>query len=507
VTPLREASRIAVAAVAFTVLAAVAPALAVGGEGESWPSFNESQGCGSPWAIGPNAETTGPLDLGTILRGPQAAHFGRTVGQVADSLVPWAVPMSDGEVLNVHRRTLPVLAMVTRGLTDAADRGWVYDIWSAQTFGYTPRTVGGRIRVSQHAFGNAVDVNSLANPHTDGPLVTNMPGWFVDAWKEAGFCWGGDWVDQSDAMHFSWRGPSFTAGYTSFPQSYPPLTDPEPFTRTIYRHRLPPPREEPPFEVLMDADGDGAVDVVRVFDRGPTVTVEVLTARSGYVSCTPTGYRVPHEVHGGVAIPGDWNRDGIQDVWIVDDSGPIIVTPLLANDRFTPGVPVTIDASPGDIYLSVDFDVDGWSDLYILRRSDQGWDLEVRGGADRFSTVLTTRVLAADPSSLFTAIDRDLDFVPDLVAISQSGIVVFDGAARTRSTEAKSFGIAGVSDVAGTDFDGDGRHDIASIRDDVLRVYSGNTPLDGVGAATWFFEPELSCDGVVSPLPGDGSGR
>jgi hypothetical protein len=507
VTRFIRLTRFAVVATALIVLGAVAPAQAVGGEGESWPSFNESPGCGSPWAIGPNAEESGPLGPKTILRGPQASYFGRTVGEVADSLVPWAVPMSDGEVLNVHRRTLPALAMVTQELADVVDLGWVYDIKSAQTFGYTPRTVGGRTRVSQHAFGNAVDVNSLANPHTDGPLVTDMPGWFVDAWTEAGFCWGGDWVQQSDAMHFSWRGPSFTAGYTSLPRAYAPLTEPEPFSRSIYRHRLPPSREVPRFEVLMDADGDGSVDVVRVSDRGLTTTVDVLSARSGYASCASTGYRVPHQVSGGVAIPGDWNRDGVQDLWIVDDSELITVTPLLTNDRFMPGVPVTIDTSPGDIYLSADFDVDGWGDLYILRRSDQGWTLEVRGGVDRFSTVLTTRDLAAGPSSLFTAIDRDLDLVPDLVAVSGAGIVVFDGAAGTRSTVARLFGIDGVSDMAGTDFDGDGRHDIASIRDGALHVYSGNTPLDGVGAATWFFDPEFSCDRIFSILPGAGFGR
>ena len=506
-TGFRGLTRLAVIAVALAALGAMEPALAVGGEGESWPSFNESHGCGSPWSIGPNAETMGYLDPDTILRGPQAAYFGRTVRQVADSLVPWVVPMSDGEVLKVHRRTIPALTIVTRGLSDAADRGWVYDIWSAQTFGYTPRTVGGRSRMSQHAFGNAVDVNSLANPHTDGPLVTDMPGWFVDAWTDAGFCWGGDWVEQSDAMHFSWRGPSFTAGYTSLPPAYPPLTEPEPFTRTIYRHRLSPPREEPRFEVLMDADGDGAVDVVRVSDRGRTLTIDVLSARSGYASCAPTGYRVRHQVRGGVAIPGDWDRDGIQDLWIIDDNGPITVTPLLANDRFMPGVPVTIDTSPGDAYLSADFDVDGWSDLYILRRSDEGWTLEVRGGADRFATVLTSRVLAADPSSIFTAIDRDLDAVPDLVAISRSGSAVFDDASGAGSTVARLFPIDGVSDVAGTDFDGDGRHDIVSMSDDVLRVYSGNTPLDGVGVSSWFIDPEFSCDGVISPLPGDGFGR
>ena len=132
--------------------------MAVGGKWESWPSLNESDGCGSPWSIGPNAETMGHLDPDTVLRGPQAAYFGRTVSQVADSLVPWEVPMSDGEVLRVHRRTMPALQRVAVGLIQATARGRMYDISSRQTFAYTPRTVGGKYRVSQHGFGNAVEV-------------------------------------------------------------------------------------------------------------------------------------------------------------------------------------------------------------------------------------------------------------------------------------------------------------------------------------------------------------
>ena len=34
-----------------------------------------------------------------------------------------------------------------------------------------------------------------------------MPGWYVDVWRDAGFCWGGDWAFSKDPMHFSWMGP------------------------------------------------------------------------------------------------------------------------------------------------------------------------------------------------------------------------------------------------------------------------------------------------------------
>ena len=490
---IRWVTRIVAVALAFAPLGPMVPALAVGGEGESWPSFNESDGCGTPWAIGPNAETSGLLDPDAILRGPQAAYFGRTVGQVEDSLVPWQVPLSNGFELDVHRRMLPALSAVVRHLYEATDRNWIYDISSEQSFGQNSRTVRGRFRVSQHTFGNAVDINSLANPLTHGPLVTDMPEWFIGAWTSAGFCWGGDWIDFSDAMHFSWRGPLFTDGYSTLPTLFRPLTESENFTRTIFRRPLSPAGEGVRFESLMDADGDGAVDVVRVSDRGSTLAIEVLSARTGFFACSLTSYSVPQQVVGRVAIPGDWDRDGIQDLWILDDERAVTLTPLLANDRFKPGVSVTVDTSPGDVYLSADFDVDGWSDLYILRRLEWGWSVEVRGGAGRFSSIVAEFDFIADHSSHFTTVDRDLDLVPDLVAISDAGVVVFEGASGERSTIEGSILVDGMSDVAGTDFDGDGRHDIVTIRNDVLDVYSGNTPLDGVGIATWFLEEGFSC--------------
>jgi hypothetical protein len=488
-------TRLAVVAMALIVLVAMAPALAVGGEGESWPSFNESPGCGSLWAIGPNAEAMGPLDRDTILRGPQAAYFGRTVGQVADSLVPWAVPMSDGEVLQVHLRTLPALQQVAVSLRQATTRGWAYDITSTQTFGYNSRTVGGKYRISQHSFGNAVDVNSWSNPSTRGPLVTDMPAWFVRAWTDAGFCWGGDWVDQSDAMHFSWRGPSFGSRARHLPKIYPPLTDVDDFSSVTFQADVPRPVTADRFEILMDADGDSAIDVVSLAHRGESLVVEVASARSGYVECATATFDVLGRIKGSTAIPGDWDGDGISDIWLIDDTDGIVVSPLLRTTGFSPGPSVRLDVQEGDRYLAADFDVDGWSDLYILRHTGQGWNLEIRSGQDRLSSILATAFFSGDATSRFTAIDRDLDQVPDLVALGPSSILVLDGASGFVTVEPSSLDVTGASDIAGTDFDGDGRHDLAVLVDGELTIHAGNTPLDGTDPTSWFLSPpDFMCD-------------
>lgn len=81
-----SARALTVALVVAVVVFAPTPADAVGGEGESWPSFNESNGCGSVWMRGPNVEVSGYLPGSTELRGPHADYVGRTIGQVWDSL-------------------------------------------------------------------------------------------------------------------------------------------------------------------------------------------------------------------------------------------------------------------------------------------------------------------------------------------------------------------------------------------------------------------------------------
>ncbi|MEN8238773.1 MAG: M15 family metallopeptidase [Actinomycetota bacterium] len=490
----RQTGRIAAAALLTALAATSSPALAVGGEGESWPSFNESDGCGSPWSIGPNAETKGSLDSDTVLRGPQAAYFGRTVDQVQQSLVPWDVPMSDGEVLNVHARTLPALQQVATGLADASARDWSYDVFSRQTYAYVPRTVGGLFRVSQHTFGNAVDINSSMNPSTMHSLETDMPSWFVRAWTDAGFCWGGAWIDKKDAMHYSWRGPAFTPGLRSLPAALPPLTGPGNFSREIYRQVVPSSPSGTRFEVLMDADGDSVIDVVSVSGNGGTMTVSVASARSGYAACDVQRYRSQSAVPGVAAIPGDWDRDGIQDLWIIDDASGVTITALLNAEDFAGAETVRLDAEGGDAYLSADHNVDGWSDLYILRRTGSAWTIEVRDGADRFLTVLTAGSFEADPSGHFTAIDRNLDQIPDLVAATTSGMSVFDGASGFSTVGRFAHRVGTATDIAGTDFDGDGRHDLAVLSDGTLTVHAGNSILDGAEPTSWFLSPDYACD-------------
>lgn len=70
--------------------------------------------------------------------------------------------------------------------------------------GYSHRNIAGTSKLSNHAYGNAIDINPMANPDTGrgGALITDMPTGVSEIASRNGFSWGGDWKSKKDAMHF-----------------------------------------------------------------------------------------------------------------------------------------------------------------------------------------------------------------------------------------------------------------------------------------------------------------
>lgn len=91
--------------------------------------------------------------------------------------------------------------------------GTGYKVNSSGGFNY--RNVRGGSRLSQHAFGNAIDINAPANPRMKrgDKVVTDMPANVAEIATKHGLEWGGSWA-RPDAMHFEWKG-----GGTSAPGS------------------------------------------------------------------------------------------------------------------------------------------------------------------------------------------------------------------------------------------------------------------------------------------------
>lgn len=72
--------------------------------------------------------------------------------------------------------------------------------------GYANRGQANRSgRISQHAFGNAIDINPSRNPYKTS--ITDMPKNVSEMAAKWGLSWGGDWSARSrDPMHFEWAG-------------------------------------------------------------------------------------------------------------------------------------------------------------------------------------------------------------------------------------------------------------------------------------------------------------
>lgn len=92
------------------------------------------------------------------------------------------------------------------------------------TSAFNCRFVSGTRRWSEHAYGQAIDVNPVQNPWVDGSFVSppagerytnrrqRRPGLLragspeVAAFSRMGWSWGGRWIGAMDYMHFSASG-------------------------------------------------------------------------------------------------------------------------------------------------------------------------------------------------------------------------------------------------------------------------------------------------------------
>ena len=87
-----------------------------------------------------------------------------------------------------------------------ADLKWAID--PSTTAAYNHRTTRSGSRLSDHAYGSAVDVNWSHNFDTgDGSSAAVRENEAViEAFASQGFYWGGDWQSSKDDMHFTYTG-------------------------------------------------------------------------------------------------------------------------------------------------------------------------------------------------------------------------------------------------------------------------------------------------------------
>jgi hypothetical protein len=478
------------------------------GEGEGAFSFTESSGCGAPATLKPFASKKGTLGGSEDIRGPAGDFLGRDIGDIWDATVLWEVPLSGGKTVRVHERALPAFDQVTVNLAAAVEAGLSYRVRSAAT--YNPRTIGGSYRFSFHAFATSIDMNASQNPFRgDNVLITDMPDAFVQAWKDAGFCWGGDWNDVKDPMHFAWMGPEATPGYGPLPPLYPVETAPAPFDVEVFDGATPlgsPVAGE--VMALADGDGDAAADVFRISDHPLGLLIEYARSSAAYSWCSVTR-RLAGDVQlrGREVLFGDYDANGRMDLWLVGPTAGTLSVEIIsrASEFAVPTeVPTGRDLVGTEKFVAGDFDGDARADLYVLSSDADTTTVDVYG-APSFETLLHTAVLPIGGTSAgdwsFTLGDHDLDGGLDLIALD------LGGAASARvMTHSSGYGavsvVAGigapatVTDAIARDFDGDGRVDLQYL-DGAGRhsAFLGNE-VEYASAVGWFTPPDFECEGT-----------
>lgn len=448
--------------------------------GVSMANTAESRGC-APFVTGlsrPLVGSTGFMSTSEQFLGPWGDMFGRTYSQVSRSLVEWQLPGSD-KSLWVHERVLPALAQAAAALNAHHAAGKSYDVYSA--FGWVWRTVGGSLRPSDHAFGTAVDFNSLHNPFSgDNYLRTNMSDWFVQSFVDAGFCWGGNWVDVKDAMHFSWSGPAATPNYPGRPAPYPPVTAATGYQGTVLS--LVSSVSPQPGTVITTGDvtGDGAPDIVQL---SPSGRIEAAGAVGDYE-------RIALRENAGSgsseSLLGDYDLDGQPDVWVPDRSGTSIefdVWTRTSNFQESIRVITGVPSSSTHLMLGM-YDDDYLPDVYAY----DGSAFVVYGSVGGYGSVAASLAMpeGADVSWHFSTADHDVDGRSDVYAVSNGespslSIRMADGSSARFSPNVPVTAGAAV-DFA--DYDGDGRDDMFVLTGSSLKIALGGASSGIPGA--WF---------------------
>lgn len=166
--------------------------------GRGWRSYLPSW-LGGSGASGDNAGRTiggdgGNRGDGKIVGGANLMRG--QYGAPGENLVTVTTP--SGKRVTVHREAA---ASFKGFLGDLEAAG--YKIKSLGGFAMRGKAGGGGI--SQHAYGNAIDINPAANPFRTSQ--TDLPSNVSQMAAKWGLSWGGDWSARSrDPMHFEWRG-------------------------------------------------------------------------------------------------------------------------------------------------------------------------------------------------------------------------------------------------------------------------------------------------------------
>ena len=382
-----------------------------------WESFSESPECNQPYTRPPMVSRSGSLPNNEPILGPYGTYFGRSITQVRSRLSLWTVPGSGGQRILVHKAALPAFQRVAAGLAAEAAAGRVYRITRVSAF--ASRTVGGTYQISRHALATAIDINYPQNPYrADGKLITDMPDWFVQVWRDAGFCWGGDWRGSKDSMHFSWIGPKATPTTGDVLKPIPPITASKAFgapvvdVATLFAPIL----DRYDF-ITADGDGNASPDVVGLRSHPGGAVLDIALGARGFGSCSIARFFVPDSGVTGAehTLFVDIDGDSRQDLVTINGSQALVAT--RRADYQDPTVVATSLDPEAVAVTGGDFDGDHRADL---------WEVSANGvmrvyGGDSWNVLLHQQDLPAGAPVQIAVGDRDGGNLPEVFALYPSG--------------------------------------------------------------------------------------
>lgn len=144
------------------------------------------------------AEITPDLKGGANLMSKNMLRWGdpRSAGWYKKNIT--TITTKSGHSISVHKDAAPYFLGFLNELEQSG-----YRINSVG--GYNLRNKRGSRSPSEHAFGNAIDINPSKNP-MGNKFITDMPRNISDLAAKYGLSWGGDWKSVKDPMHFEWTG-------------------------------------------------------------------------------------------------------------------------------------------------------------------------------------------------------------------------------------------------------------------------------------------------------------
>ena len=464
-----------------------------------WQQVSESSACGAPYKKAPYADKMGAFAESQPILGPFGTYFGRTVSEVRSRLVWWQVPYSGGKRVQVHEEALPAFNNVAQLLELNAASGRVYPIKTVS--GFYPRTIGGSYQISRHTLGTAIDMNYAENPYrSDGALITDMPQWFVDVWRDAGFCWGGDWPFSKDPMHFSWMGPGSAATIEPLPprtllqqfgspsEAWPTVVAP-----VLDRYSL----------LFGDGMGNGAPDVLGLRAHPDGAVLDMASGSEGYGKCSTRRWFMEDQsfLAADHILMTDIDGDSGEDLVAIVEGGSGVIVRVAARRQDFGDSQEIVTALPQGVAAATgaDFDGDHVADLWVT--TDDG-SLTIVGGPT-LGTVLHQSKLPSGPPAQIAAGDRDGGDTPELFALyptsngSRLEILRLESGWTVEQSLALPTPASAILAVAALDYDGDGRADFESLdANGVLEARVGNTTT-GQSPSSWFVNPDPGCDSPV----------